>query len=307
MLGASLTLILSVVTLFDDLHRMLELLSHFKTQYLLASLVFLILSISLRSITLCLAMVVSITINGYLIAPYFFQDNQPVKSKNVFTLKLLHSNVYTANTHHDALIALIQHEAPDIFVVQEVNETWLNQLDILTDIYPHQVKVPRSDNFGIALFSKWPFVSKQIAYWGNTNVPSIESTFNVNGHLFHLLATHPLPPINNEYFNARNNQLYAVARRAAEITAPKIVVGDLNITMWSSNYKTLTQQTGLRNSRFGFGTVPTWPTHFKPLMIPIDHILVSAHFTVKQLRAGGNIGSDHLPLIAELELKQPSE
>lgn len=35
---------------------------------------------------------------------------------------------------------------------------------------------------------------------------------------------------------------------------------------------------------------------------PIDHCLVSSEFTVKNIKTGNDIGSDHLPLIIELSL-----
>jgi endonuclease/exonuclease/phosphatase family metal-dependent hydrolase len=44
----------------------------------------------------------------------------------------------------------------------------------------------------------------------------------------------------------------------------------------------------------------TWPT-FRPLAyIPIAHFLVSKEIGVLKIRAGRNVGSDHLPLITDL-------
>jgi len=40
------------------------------------------------------------------------------------------------------------------------------------------------------------------------------------------------------------------------------------------------------------------------LMIPIDHCLVSRGIRVVKAQAGERIGSDHLPLIVELEIKK---
>ena len=82
--------------------------------------------------------------------------------------------------------------------------------------------------------------------------------------------------------------------------------------MWSPSYKDFVKKTGLRNARQGFGILPTWPTEakFSPIkpplswliLIPIDHFLISPEIKVLDIRTGANVGSDHLPLIADLVL-----
>ena len=59
---------------------------------------------------------------------------------------------------------------------------------------------------------------------------------------------------------------------------------------------------GLRNARSGFGILPTWPTFMPVLYIPIDHCLVTKEIDIIKLRTGRNVGSDHLPLIADLAI-----
>jgi endonuclease/exonuclease/phosphatase (EEP) superfamily protein YafD len=87
---------------------------------------------------------------------------------------------------------------------------------------------------------------------------------------------------------------------------PKICVGDLNASLWSPVYLDFAKQTKLTNVRQGFGLLPTWPTFmgFNWLMIPIDHCLVSSDICVVNAQTGERIGSDHLPLIVELKIKQ---
>ncbi|MDA0275619.1 MAG: hypothetical protein O3A06_12010 [Proteobacteria bacterium] len=51
------------------------------------------------------------------------------------------------------------------------------------------------------------------------------------------------------------------------------------------------------------GLAPTWPASAAGLMgVPIDHLLVTCQWRVVAGRAGPNLGSDHLPVLATLEL-----
>jgi endonuclease/exonuclease/phosphatase (EEP) superfamily protein YafD len=100
--------------------------------------------------------------------------------------------------------------------------------------------------------------------------------------------------------------LAAAATCLQELPDPKICIGDLNTSSWSPFFQDLAEKTNLKNVREGFGLLPSWPTFmgFGWLMIPIDHCLVSSNIRVVKAQTGGRIGSDHLPLIVELELKK---
>jgi len=117
-----------------------------------------------------------------------------------------------------------------------------------------------------------------------------------------LIATHPIPPISDLYYSARNDQLLDTANSIVKQSGAKILVGDLNVSMWSSDYRTFEDISGLSNARQGFGILPTWPSNFPFLMIPIDHVLASEHFVINNFTLGDDIGSDHLPIIVELSL-----
>jgi endonuclease/exonuclease/phosphatase (EEP) superfamily protein YafD len=116
-----------------------------------------------------------------------------------------------------------------------------------------------------------------------------------------------MPPVGGyELFLLRNAQLQEAAMTMRQLPEPKILIGDLNTTVWSPYFSQLVEESGLRDARKGFGVVPTWPTDFPtPLMrIPIDHCLVSRDIRVVNIGAGPRVGSDHLPLIVDLGISQ---
>ena len=84
-----------------------------------------------------------------------------------------------------------------------------------------------------------------------------------------------------------------------------MLVGDLNCTSWTPAFAELERISGLRDSRKGFGVQPTWPSNLPGLRIPIDHFLVSPSLAVRNRFVGPAVGSDHFPVVIELEEIRP--
>ena len=306
----------SLMALANPLHWVFELLSHFRVQYFFLSLSALLIFMGAKNKAYCLIALLGLGVNIALITPYYLPytpspstAHQPLTSAanretpGKFQFKLLISNVLKTNTNAEKLIAQIAAENPDIVVLLEFTYRWQQQLAEIKQSYPYSVE--QSSNlgaFGIALYSKFPFAKSHIRRWGNFKLPSIEAAFALEAAHFTLIATHPVPPMSQDYFAARNSQLEGIAGYVKSLAGAKLVVGDLNSTMWSSYYQILEAGTGLHNASRGFGIIPTWNTWLKPLMIPIDHCLVSEHFTVKSIRSGKAVDSDHLPLIVHLAI-----
>ena len=246
-------------------------------------------------------------INGYTIAPLYLSKSPSTSSGQISensAHKILLSNVNSANSEHQRLIDLIQQESPDILVLLEINDAWLNSLQTIKTTYPFEKAIARNDNFGIAVFSKLYLDKAEVRYWGNRGLPSLMLNYQWQGQGITLLATHPLPPITKDMMQQRDTQLLQAAATAAQQSGPVIMLGDFNITPWSSAFNQSIELSGFSNCRNGFGILPTWPAQLKwpALMIPIDHCLASDAITVSELRTGDDIGSDHLPLIIELQL-----
>jgi endonuclease/exonuclease/phosphatase (EEP) superfamily protein YafD len=302
---ATFTIILSLLTLFNQHHRYLELFSHFKLQYLIASIVCAVILALYKNHTFTVVLLIIAVLNSVFVVPWYFSNSENKFVNEHVDLTLLHSNVLTNNVEFEKFIDLIKQENPDVFVMQEVNQTWLNEIRELEKSYSYKYTIPKEDNFGIALFSKYPFKSAQEVKSGTFQIPSIVVIISIKEQPVTIITTHPLPPVSNVYYHSRNSQINKVAELSRNHQGPLILIGDLNITMWSHDYKPLETETDLRNARKGYGLLPTWPSMFllPMFMIPIDHVLISSHLVVHDIKVANNIGSDHLPLIVKLSLK----
>ena len=83
---------------------------------------------------------------------------------------------------------------------------------------------------------------------------------------------------------------------------PTMLMGDLNTTPWAPTFRDFLDSSGMRDSRGGFGLQVTWPTYLPPLLIPIDHALVSPDISVRHFEVGPSVGSDHYPLLLDFTL-----
>ena len=295
-------------------HRVFELATHFKLQYLVVSTVAFAIFWLMRRRWWGMLCLVCLVANLGVVAPWYLPRFSFGSGAEGQAFRVLVANVQASNPHYERAIALVQKEKPDIAVFMEVNEAWMQALEPIRAQLPYTLAEPQSGNFGIALYSTLPLVSGEIKSFGTElpgeerapQVPSLLAEVGVGTELVSLVATHPFPPVSQQAFFWRNRQLAAVADSVQGWHRPLVVVGDLNLTMWSPFYQRFVRQTGLRNSRRGFGVLPTWPTNNPLLSIPLDHCLVSSAVWVKRTRTGRGIGSDHLPLIVDAVVRAPS-
>ena len=299
--GAALTAIFSIATVFDDLHRYLELFSHFRVQYLAVAALLAVLFAALRN-RRYLAMMLAVTaLNAWYVAPWYQSTGAAVDSDTQF--KVLLANVLTSNGDHDRLASLLAAERPDFVFLLEVSSGWAKELDSING-YAYRHVVPREGAFGIAMLSRVPIDSGMTILSPPYEHPTIVAMVSLDDRSVTFTTTHPMPPIGDANYAARNEQLRHIAEIVNRQSGARVLVGDLNTTMWGANYRKLIETTGLANTRQGFGILPTWPTNIPVAFIPIDHCLISEELAVLDLRTGPNIGSDHLPLIITLSLDQ---
>ncbi len=290
----------TLITSFFQWHRLIELFSHFKMAYFTVAFLTFLFAFYYRRFLFSLLLLGTLAINAAFILPWYFSHGGEAKNKS---MTLLHANVLSRNDRHDALLALIEQQDPDIIMVQEFNASWQNALGTLRKQYPYFIELPRLDNFGIAFYSRLPTKSIEEKYWSLPDIPSVQAQVRFENRIVHVISTHPVPPIGSYYYQLRNQQLEYMMQDVNKLTEPVIVSGDFNLTFWSQQYQKL-GLTQLTNTRQGYGPLPSWPTALGVFGIPIDHIIVSDDFEYHNTRLGADIGSDHRPVITQVSFKE---
>lgn len=278
----------------------LDLFAHFRVQYALLFLILAIALFALRApllgvVSVAGAVVAAIPIVGYMGVP------TARAGAGSATFRVVTFNTWFRNHDYAAIGRFLEQMQPDVIVLEELGREQGVRLGEHLHSYPYSHNDPQ--RHGAVVFARWPIVSAEsLPLSSDGPARGARITVDWNGTQVTVLGVHlhwPLGPTNSR---RRNAELETIASFAANRTEPLIVAGDFNITPWSRHFRTALQRSGLNDSAAGHGLAPSWPSQFPPLGIRIDHCWTSRHWRSTDVRVGPSLGSDHLPLIADLEM-----
>lgn len=276
-----------------------DIFSHFKLQYVILLILLLLIcffQIKKRIIPVALILVLLVW-NSWFIVPLYL-PNLDVTETSEEKISILSMNLLASNMKYSEALDLIRKKDPDVLVLLELSPQWEKEMQVLFREYPFQKMVSQTDNFGIGILSKIPIIST-VTNFGKGFPPSILCKLEIDAQPLHILATHPVPPVGQEMFNFRNQQLEEIAQFSAKQTGAFILVGDLNTSSYSTHFQKLLEKGELRDSRKDFGINSSWPTDYQILRTTLDHFLIKGDLKVFNRSTESNIGSDHLPVFLE--------
>lgn len=218
-----------------------------------------------------------------------------------------------------AIIAEFRSQKPDLIVIAECGAELMQSLKVMTEYQQHA-----SDYPGLCLLSRGPILA-----WDQRNQTDV---FNQGGAGYIVQAqvstaagavrvglVHLATPRHalDSYFDLSElrkqgpNTLANRAQRDEESgfarawimrgpDLPTIVAGDFNLTVESAIYRRYWGDFRNAFGRAGWGTGYT--KHTRHWGVRIDHILTSDNVGTQASFTGHDVGSDHLPLIADLIL-----
>jgi endonuclease/exonuclease/phosphatase (EEP) superfamily protein YafD len=238
------------------------------------------------------------------------------------TLRILTCNVHFDAFDRERFELLMQKELPDVVLIQECPGNFPDDIAALKGW-----KLMREGEFIIA--SRYPMKGKSTTRsqfppspWprilglhcvvetpdGDVGICNIHLTTPREG-LSELLDRWTI--INPE---RSKNLTISIANRSSEseevrawvesIPSPKIIAGDFNMPTDSNIYRRDWNAYFNAYSRagFGFGYSKLTPVGCFKYGLRIDHVLMSSEFRPYRAFLGSDIGSDHLPMIADLDI-----
>lgn len=244
----------------------------------------------------------------YLILPFTrFGRKQIISSKKPNgpeNLKLLIANVYQENRKADDYHEIIKECNPDVILMVETNNWWKQQMDSLSEHYPHQLQAPLENTYGMLLYSRLELNDASVKFLVEDDIPSMEALVLLpSGQKVKLFCLHPQPPVpqENPRSTERDKEILMVAEKAKECSFPVVVMGDLNDVAWSYTTELFGKISGLLDPRRGRGFFNSFNAKYFFLRFPLDHIFCSKDFSLSGISRLKSCGSDHFPMCVNLQ------
>lgn len=294
------TLAVTILGYFSKFNFLFDICSQFRMQYLLFGLILLVYWIIRKHKNILSLLIVCIVILNLISVLGSLKFNDVTK-KQGFKIEII--NLLTKNKKYNAVRKEINDKSPDILVIQELDDKWSEELQAVKENYPFIYEISRQDNFGIALYSKIHITEIRKFFVGTLDVPAISAFCDYEGKVFEIICIHTTPPTNQTYFKNTQKITQDLADYIAENGHNAIIAGDFNTSHYSYNYKNFIKTSKMQDLSSIFH--PTWSAFWLfPFRITLDHLFVTKSFAVRDYAVGNNIGSDHLPIWAEISFKE---
>lgn len=293
---------------FGANNDILDLMSHFRLHFGLCLLV-LTLLFCFRNWVLALAFGL-MTLVAAVDSPLFFQSGKLVKeTDSAQHLRILQMNLWAGNEKFDQIKKTIDSADADLVALEELSpeaQKWFQKS--LKQSYPYQIMHTQPDNFGIGLLSRYKLHDALLFYVRKEKYlspPMVTTNIEVKGRTVGVLVAHLIPPFGEPNFimdKAMVESMISFCKKYDD----KIVVGDLNLSQHSALFKKLIADTNLHDSARGFGWHPTFPSN-TGMGIYIDQCLTGGAISVVDRKNGAAFGSDHFPVLIDLNVSSSSK
>ncbi|MCQ2030648.1 endonuclease/exonuclease/phosphatase family protein [Stutzerimonas zhaodongensis] len=253
---------------------------------------------------------ICLSYHAWWIIPYTRLWRREVKSADLNAdkprIRVMAANVLTPNRQADKLKALVRQHKPDVLVTLETDQWWEDQLSELTSDYPHTIRRPLDNLYGMHVWSRLELENAETCFLVEDDVPSMHANVRLNDQLairMHFLHPAPPSPTENDESTERDVELLVVAKSVQDDheNTPVIVTGDLNDVAWSANTRLFRKISGLLDPRVGRCMVNSFHAQHWFLRWPLDHLFHSHHFQLVSIQRLPEFGSDHFPVLVELQ------
>lgn len=280
----------------------LDLLAHFRVQYAALFVLLACVLLALRRYASAAVAVLGCVISAVPLFPYIISEPLPaaIAANREETFRLVSFNVWFRNPDMARTAEYIEKSQADAVVLLELTPEQAELLVPLLPSYPNYHIEP--SRMGAAVFTKWPMLSAESVALSHGGAVAARVALDWRGTPVNVLGVHlnwPLGPRNSEF---RNQELASLVRFSKAAQGPLLVAGDFNLTPWSEYFSDALEESGLHDAALGFGLARSWPSQFAPAGLRIDHCLLSSHWRSTSTTIGPSLGSDHLPVVADVTL-----
>jgi endonuclease/exonuclease/phosphatase (EEP) superfamily protein YafD len=239
-------------------------------------------------------------------------------------LKVVSFNLSFDNPDLGQVVKYLAKSGADVIGLAEVTPEAKAALAKLKDLYPYSIDCVGKDRFcELMLLSKKPLryafagpIGPKLTYVASADIDGQGGALSIA--VAHVVlpfvkpdwpplaawipADDPSPLLAGTPALWQSVQMAVLAGYVRSLGHDQILMGDFNSAPWSDVQAAFRAATWLDNRG---PIVPSWPARLPaPLRVPIDSVFVGGGLTLRNLQTGPDLGSDHLPMIAEIGAKR---
>lgn len=234
---------------------------------------------------------------------------------------VLSYNVGNGLAPGDRLVQYLYYAGADIIGLQELAVDQATAIEAqLSAVYPYQVLYP-AGFAGKGLLSRFPIVSSERHTFADQR-PDLSAVLQIGGQLVQVVVAHPRPPkvrMSGATFDPVTLRQIQEVAKLATCGGPSLVLGDFNMTDRQPEHRIMTAA-GLIDAFHEVGaSVHSFPKRVGnphrfgartqnitlPPVIRIDYIWYTRDFIARSAGLGRDAGSDHLPVVAGIDWREP--
>lgn len=283
-----------------------EMLVNFRTHLALALILALIVALVMRRWRVAGFAFIGLALNAWpMYGAFFGPAPQPLADSR--PIRVAAFNVHVTNGNLVNIAAYLDSLAVDVVVLSELSPTErAEQLAKLLPKLPHHYLAENDGLWGVAILSRWPLMAPQVTTREGVRVAA-RADVDLGDRSFRLYGAHLVWPVMPKTADVRNTQLHALGRELAECTHACVAVGDFNVTPWSSHFRDVLKNPGVRECAAGRGLLTTWSSRMPAVLrIRIDQCLAAGAVNVADVQVGESVGSDHFATINDLSIGDQS-
>lgn len=253
-----------------------------------------------------LALIAAIAAVGAYAAAWPWTSQPGAVTADAPRFKVFLFNIRFNNGRLDQVRELVERENPDLAVFVEVTPYNRDKLQGLSAIYPYRFDCIGTGRCDIMIFSRGRLTAPAVKSTSDPDrSPLVRLETDLAGCPLMLYATHLTRPFPNRPFWAQRAQAEEIAADVAAWPGAKLILGDFNAAPWGYVMRTIAD---VGNVHVLTGEGGTWhsrlPTAFS---IPIDHIAAGPGLSFVSRKVLPQMGSDHLPVMAEVAVTDPTQ
>lgn len=215
-------------------------------------------------------------------------------------------NVLMENSAYQPARDLIERESPDVLLLMETDQAWVDALEPVLKGYETVVRHPKDNHYGLVFATRLEVREARVVYLTEDDTPTLLAHIQTpDGIEFRYVGLHPQPPLPGTDSDFRDRQMLYAARFARQSTLPIVSMGDFNAAAWSRISRHFKQVGEFLDPRVGRGLVASFDARSRLLRCPIDQLYITPDIAVTGFHRGPDIGSDHFPMFATMRMDAP--